>query len=92
MVLTLPKQQLELVRDQIAVEGHRVALTNGLKGFEKGLIIALPQENLLPVIVTGHHMIEQSLVNRPGLTPTPTRICFQWTHRIELDEHLHKNT
>ena len=55
------QQQVEVIRHQdIGVEGERVALAHGPKRFDKDLVVTLPEENLLPVIATGHHVLEQS--------------------------------
>jgi len=35
-------------------------LAHDPKGFDEGLIVALPEKNLLSIIATRHHVIEQS--------------------------------
>jgi hypothetical protein len=39
---------------------QRVALAHGAKRFDEGLIVAFAEKNLLPVIATGHDVVEQS--------------------------------
>ena len=52
---------MEVIRHQdIGVEKKRVALTHGPKPFDEGLIVTFPEKNLLPIIATGHHVLEQS--------------------------------
>src|SRR5580765_872075 len=47
-------QQVEVIRHQdIGVERERVALAHAPKRFDEGLVVTLPEENLLPVIATG---------------------------------------
>ena len=54
-------KQVEVVRHQdISVERERVALSHAPKRFDEGLIVALAEKNLLPIIATGHNVIEQS--------------------------------
>src|SRR6266511_6222359 len=55
------QQQVKVIRHQdIGVERKRVALAHEPKGFDEGLIVALPEKNLLSIIATRHHVIEQS--------------------------------
>ena len=55
------QQQVEVIRHQdIGAERERVALAHGPKRFDEGLVVTLPEENLLPVIAPRHHVIEQS--------------------------------
>ena len=50
-----------MIRHQdIGVERERVALAHAPKRFDEGLVVTLPEENLLPVIAPRHHVIEQS--------------------------------
>jgi hypothetical protein len=52
---------VEVIRHQdIGAERERVALAHAPKRFDEGLVVTLPEENLLPVIAARHHVIEQS--------------------------------
>jgi hypothetical protein len=53
--IVVSQQEMEVVRYQgIGVQRERVALAHGPKGFDEGLIVALPEKDILPVIATSH--------------------------------------
>jgi hypothetical protein len=60
------KQKVEVIRHQhIGVERERVALALGPERPDHGRV-SLVEQNLLPIIARGHHVIEQSFARIAG--------------------------